>query len=333
MVTFGSNAQDFAKQVPVEKTRRPTGFYKQLGLDAATIISALWFSFAYQRYIENTTPLLVLVVVSIIFAIFSGLQAFMPQSLNRRIMVIILEAIALVAFFISTSGSRVFTLFFPLLLVFFIWGEILAKRDRKNSLRIRYFQTAQKQLGKVMTGLTLAVVIIFIPHLDVEKIFVPHGAYNTFFNLFASVTKRIYPEIDLRLSVGEVSKDIAELKLVGTDGFKELPLDEKEVVITRSSAELLKQVNKSLEIKIKRTQPVSDLFLAVITATLEDWQIRFGDAFLVGWGIIFFFIVRSIAVIIGWLGAFFGYLVFQFLQTINFVHAIGENSMQEVVEY
>jgi len=42
MVTFGSNAQDFAKQVPVEKTRRPTGFYKQLGLDAATIISALW---------------------------------------------------------------------------------------------------------------------------------------------------------------------------------------------------------------------------------------------------------------------------------------------------
>src|SRR3989344_4499612 len=132
MVTFGSNAQDFAKQVPVEKTRRPTGFYKQLGLDAATIISALWFSFAYQRYIENTTPLLVLVVVSIIFAIFSGLQAFMPQSLNRRIMVIILEAIALVAFFISTSGSRVFTLFFPLLLVFFIWGEILAK-DRKST--------------------------------------------------------------------------------------------------------------------------------------------------------------------------------------------------------
>ena len=333
MVTFGSNAQDFAKQVPVEKTRRPTGFYKQLGLDAATIISALGFSFVYQKYIESIIPLPVIVIVAVIFATFSGLQVFMPQSMHRRIIVIIIEAIALVAFFVSTYGSKVFIFYIPLLLIFFIWGEISARQERKNSLRIRYFQTAQKQLSKVMTGLTLTVVMIFIPHLDVDKIFVPHGAYNAFFDIFANVTKRIYPEIDLKLSVGEVSKDIAELKLTGTDGFKELPLKEKETITARASVELLRQVNKSLEIEIKSTQPVSDLFLAVITATLEDWQARLGNVFLVGWGIIFFFIVRSLAVLVGWLGAFFGYLVFQFLQTVNFVHAVGENSMQEVVEY
>ena len=330
---FRSLTQDFAKQVPVEKMRHPAGFYKQLGFDVVTVITALWFGFAYQRYVIGALSLPVLLSVLLFFTIFSGLQVFMPQSIKRRLLVILLEVIAILAFFMNSLTGQIFTLLIPLLLVFFIWGEISARRALKNNLRIRYFPTAQKQLSKTMTGLTLVVVIIFIPHLDIEKIFVPHGAYNAFFNLLANTTKRVYPEIDLRLSVNEVSKDIAELKLTGTEGFKNLSFEEKEVIIGRASTELVNQVNNALDINIKSTQPVSDLFFALITTTLEDWRNRLGNVFLVGWGIIFFFIARSVSIVIGWLGAFFGYLLFQFLQSVNYVHAIGENSMQEVVGY
>jgi len=334
MRNFGSTSQDFAKQVPVEKTRRPVGFYKQLGLDAATIVSALWFGFSYSMFIKGIVNLPILSIVLVIFITFSGLQVFMPQSMKRRTIVILLQTFFLLVFFISTEGVRIFTIIGPILLLFFFWGELMARREVKNNLRIRYFRTASKQIGKVTTGIAIAVVLLYMPYLDTAEVFIPEGGLNPFFKILTRVTDHFtFQKINLNLNVMEVAKDFAKMKLDGNKEFRELSLQEQEFAIDNASTEIIKQLEKSLKIKIDRSEPVSDLFRTLIINTLEDWRDRLGDVFIFGWLVALFFMAKSISVIIGWLGALFGYLIFQLLQSLNFIHAIGENSMQEVVEY
>jgi len=334
MRNFGSTSQDFAKQVPAEKTRRPVGFYKQLGLDAATVVSALWFGFSYSMFIDGVVSLPILSVVLVIFTTLSGLQVFMPQSMRRRTIVILLQTFSLLFFFISAEGVRIFTVIGPILLLFFFWGELTARREVKNNLRIRYFRTASKQIGKAMTGIAIAVVILYMPHLDTAEVFVPERGLNAFFKVLTRVTDHFtFQKINLNLNVSEVAKDFVKMKLDGNKEFRELSLQEQEFAVNNASIEIIKQLEKSLKIKIDRNEPVSDLFRTLIINTLEDWRDRLGDVFIFGWLVALFFVAKSLGVIIGWLGALFGYLIFQLFQSINFIHAIGENSMQEVVEY
>lgn len=329
-MVLGNRDQNFAKQVPVEKTRRPAGFYKQIAFDAATIIAALWFSFAYSQFLDGTTPLPILIVIAIIFSILSSIQAFLPQTLKRRTSIIVIEIIALLAFF---PTSPYLSYLIPLLFVFFLWGEISARQELKNSLRIRFFKTSLKQLSKVLTGITLLAVIIYLPQLDASKISVPESGFNTFFKIFTSITHKIYPEINLELTVGEVARDIAELKLKGNLDYLKLDFNSKENSIQTGANEIIKQLSEGLSSNIKSDQPASDLLYTLTTSTLEDWRNRLGDVFIIGWIIILFFLVKSLMVLIGWFSALIAYFIFQSLQSTNFIHAIGENSMQEVIEY
>jgi len=327
-----SERENFVNQIPEEKKLKPTGFYEGIILNIATVVSAAVLGFNFSFYVSGGISYLGSVISLVVFLAFISLEVFLTKEIKRSIVVILLTIIALMTPFLGNSLKVVGGMIIVLVIFFFI-GEFASRQERKTNLKVRFVKTVRQKIGKTITALVIAIIILFIPKMGSGGVFIPRDEFQSFFNLSARVAGRIYPEVNIDSTIDNVARDAAIFQLKRISDFNSLTETDKQKSITQASSKITTELTSTLGIDPGGSRRVDDLVYNLINSTLANWKEKLGDWFIIGWAIALFFVFRGIGSIISVISAGVGYLVFQLLLALDFIKIVGKNQTQDEVEF
>lgn len=324
--------QNLIERLTVETTSRPSEFYRSIFLDIFTVASALAVGFFYKLYLLKLVELWAPLLSLTIFSIFSTFEIFLIKSWSRRFFIIILEVAALVGFFYDQSLKLLLTVA-GLTLFFLLWGEASSRREARNSMEIRFFKTARIQLSKVVTAVAIIGVFFYLPHSKPQDILFSPSSFDGFFDWAAGVASNFYPNFRFTSSFEDLAKDIASSQLAKNADFNKITPAEQVKTIAEASDKIIKDLSRTLKITITAEEKTSKIFYNLIVNNLQGLKNKFGNQFLIVWGIILFFAVRGVGSIFIWFAALFSFFFYQMLLGFNVVRVVGENRTHEVIEF
>ena len=217
--------------------------------------------------------------------------------------------------------------------VFGLWGELTLRHELKENMAVRFIKLSQVYYSKVLTGVVLAVVILYYPMLDATKIYVPQGLVAGAFEWSSTFVHKIYPEVDLNNSFGTFIKSIAKLSLSDKPEFKSLTPSDQEHYLDQTYLGMLETVEKSIGSVIDAEQSVAEVLYKFLNSLFEGWKQKFGDLFFAVWVIAVFLVVRSFGVIFAWAVSLIAFLIYQVLIVSKMLRVVGESRIKEVLEY
>lgn len=203
----------------------------------------------------------------------------------------------------------------------------------KNGLEIKFFSAAGPVLRKLVTVLSLLLVVLYLPRLNQGNIFISQDSFRSFFDFTNGIVSNFYPEINLNSSFGQLTESFARLELETNSAFRAMSPSDRAAAIQQVSSQVSNSLSKILGVAISPNEAASDVFYNFIVGTLNGWSGRFGVWFVFGWALTVFLIVRSFGVLFYWAASFVAFVVYQILLTSGVVHIIGEARTHEIAEF
>lgn len=317
---------------PAVRTERPTSFYKAIFFDVLTVLSALWFSYAYRQFIDGGFSYFFPLLGAALFSVLALLGALLVEYLRRRFLVLGLSTLAFIVFFYEQPIEFIL-LGAVSAFVYLGWAEFLGRRELENALEIKFFRFARIYLQKLTTGLILMGVIVYLPRLNIVENILPRATFQNFFDWSSGIVERFYPSVDLSSSFDKLTESIAKIQLRGAPFFEDASVKEQENLINETAGRLIDNISKLVNATISGDQPVTDTTYELITNALEAWQKRFGVWFFVVWLIALFLLVRSVAILFHLAIGVLAWLAYQFLLAANVIYVTSELRSKKVVRF
>lgn len=329
--TIRGTRGNLLEQIPAEKVIRPKGFYKSIVIDFLTVASALYFGYSASNFLQNGG------VVALSFGVFplllfSSLEVILTKSLLRRFLILVLETIAILSFFLN---EQIFYLAVAggIFLAFSLWGEILSRSEIINCIEVRFLKFIFPLLNKTMTALAFIVIIFYLPHWDSKNIFVSKQAFGGIFTFSTGFIHDFYPEINFNSTVNDLAREITVYELTGTYPYEDLPVVAQQTLLNQILSQTQEQLRKFLGSNITGNETLRDVSYDLILKSLVDWREQFGGWFIAAWLAVLFLVARSFGVIILWVSALISLLVYQLLVAFNFIAIRGESTTKETVKF
>ncbi len=319
-------------RVKPETPARQPGVYKPIIFDVLSVIAAYGVGWAYAQYLTAKMPITNLSAVLVAFAALSTLQVFFTKGLDRRLLILILETIAMLFLFYKYD-LRILSAAAAVLLVFRLWGEKIGRTELENGLEVRFFKAALPALQKLTTALIVAFVILYFPQWSQKNAFVSKDAFQTFFEWTAGTVKNFYPTINLSSSFGNLTQDLARFGLLNNPDFRNLPAQNQELMVKQAAVQVADSLRKNIGGEILNNEPVSGVVYRLILETLTRWKDQFQNWFLVGWAIAVFFVIRGFGFIFYGLAGLIAFIIYQILLSFGFIHIFGESRTHETIEF
>lgn len=262
----------------------------------------------------------------------SVFQMLLLWSWERRVFVMVLEMAALVGFFYSLSwiylGGVAAIGFF-----FFMWGEIISHRELKNNLEIKFFKTVRPQLNRLVTGMVLVAVLLYLPQWDAKKSFFSEETFGTVFGWSVGFSKGFYPELTFDKSIGDFAKSVARLELVQQKEFRELPAEGQAITISQAEKLIITSLESTLKITLNPKDTMQATVYRLLTDAFAALNEKFGSRFLFVWAVGVFFFARTFGLIVQLILSLAAATLYQLCLGMNLIHVAGESRTQEIVEY
>ncbi len=308
------------------------GVYQALVLDGLSVITALLFGFGYRMYLAGSFSPWVLITLMLAFGVMTGLHAIMAANKVRRLLVILAEVVAIGFFFFNFD--RVFLLTATALLyIFLAAGYLQTRQELFYSTTIRFFKHTHGILGKFITGTLLFMVLLYVPELTPGATFVPQATFSQFFNWSAHVVEIMYPSLPLTGSFGDVAQNVAETQLKENPEFAQLSPQAQSSTVASNADALITNFSKSLGVAIEASDTVPSVMYEFIQKTLTGWRIRFASAFLLGWTVLIFFVLRSVGILFVFISQIVLGFVYEILLATKLITIKQEPTTREIITY
>jgi hypothetical protein len=311
---------------------KSAGFYKTIVLDALSILAAFALGYSYREYLVAGASLLVVIGVFLVFGVFSALQALLCKEAGRRAFIVLCEVVALGSFFYAIDVHFLIAAAASAFILFF-WGYLGSRSEIDYGMEIRPFKVTRSVIGKVMTGTIIFMIVIYIPLWNQNSVFIPEKSFDAFFNWGASVIETFNPKISLSGSVGDLVDSIARTQLESAPSFKSLSPQNQNALIAQGANGIIDNISKNIGINIQSSDTINAAVYQFVTNTFTGWENRFQGAFFVGWGVVLFFVARSIGIIFVWIDQLLFVFVYEVLRAFRFMRIIEESRMKEIVKY
>jgi hypothetical protein len=306
--------------------------YKALAIDAVAVLSAAFFGYAYYAYLSRGFSVWLLLAAFTFFAVLAALQAFLVTRMGRALLVILLESIGVVGFFLADNW-RILVITWAVVFVFLVWGYLSGRRRLTNSITIPFFGTSGTTLGKFTTGLLIFMVLIYAPQIGGNPLLVSQKSFRSFFNWAASVANGFYPEISLKGSFENFSESFTRMELQNNPSFNNLTQDQQAAAITQGTQQFEQDFLGNASSSVATSSPASDAFYNVLQGMMNAWQTESGGWFVVGWAAVIFIALRSIGIIFIWLAEFVTLMFYELLLATGFMKITEEEHIREMIGY
>lgn len=324
--------ENFVREYKFESTKRPSSFYKTIGLHVLTVASAFLFGFFYWRYLSGASSVGYLISALVVYLVFTSLEAILVKNLRMRTLIIGLEVFALILMFSKTPlgilSVTIFTLAFMATL-----GEITARKKMSNSITPSYLKIARSKTTRMVTALSLMVILLYAPRLDQNGNLISEGAFDRIFQQVVSIAQKIYPTLNFEDSVSDFAESLANQSLRKNEQFLELDPQNQSTSVAQSGEKIITDLEESLKVEINSSEKLSDVAYFVVSNKLSKLQESLKDQFRFGWLIILFFIIRSFGFIVTLVVSAIVEALIHLMLSANFVHVVGENRTKESVKF
>ena len=275
-----------------------------------------------------------MVVIGLLAAlgVLSGLQALLIQGTNRRIAVIFVEVIAMGIFFYNFDPPFLVAALI-LAFVLFVWGYWETRRELHYATTIRFFSTTRGVLGKFVTATLLFMILLYVPQQSSRSFFLPESSFSAFFTWSAGLAETWYPNLPLTGSFGDLAQNLVQSQLKGNPAFENLSPANQSTTIAMNATQLVASFSNNLGVAIHASDTIASVAYDFIMRTLTGWQNRFAGAFLVGWTVVIFLVLRSIGIAFGWLIQLLLAACYELLLSTGAVKVKERPATQEVIEF
>jgi len=310
----------------------PPGFYQAVILDALSLFSAIGFGYTYRNFLTGTMSGWWVISLLAAFGVCSGLQALLINKTSRRLLVIAGEVIVMGAFFYG-SDPAFFVAALLLMFGFLALGYWEMRQELHHATTIRFFTVTKGMLGKFMTGILLLMILLYLPQQSSPALFISENSFDSFFTWSANFVQLWYPNLPLIGSFGDLSQKLIESELKNNPTFKSLSLENQSTTVATNASQLLTSFSNNLGFTVHASDTVASVVYSFIMETLGGWQNRFAGAFVVGWSVLIFLVLRSIGIVFVWLIQILLAICYEILLALGVIKVREHPATQEVVEF
>lgn len=311
------------------------GFYRSIILDVLSIASAFALGYSYHEYLAVGASPLIVLGAFLIFGIIAAVQALLSKSAGRRLFVMLCEAAALGLPFYAFRVSHPYFLLAAVLSFFilFLWGYLESRSVINDSLNFRPFRATERTVSKIVTGLIIFMIVIYIPSWNENDIFISQKSFDVVFDWGAGAINAFYPSVILSGSVWDFASKLARGQLENTASFEQMTFQAQDALVAQNAASIVSAVSKGIGSDVQSTDAVSATVYQFIIKTLIGWKNHFQNIFLIGWGIVLFLAARTIGIALIWVDQFFFLFFYEILLAFRFMRIKEESRTKEVIEY
>ncbi|MDP2598486.1 MAG: hypothetical protein Q8P49_01510 [Candidatus Liptonbacteria bacterium] len=325
-------SQNLIKQVNIESPYRKAGFWKPVVLDVFTLAAALGAGYAYSQYLSGAIMFSWLLLAIGVYAAISTLHVFFTRDFSRRLLVLILETAAFLAFFYQINWWLL-VISAGAILILCVWGYLAGRFELDNGLDIRFFRASVPFLKKFTTAMVLALVTLYLSQWNANHLFLSHDNFQKFFDWASGLASGFYPGITFNSSFGELARSIARAELQGDPNFSKLTSANQDMFVGQTAEQIAATFSKTIGSPISPSEPTENVLYNFIISTMDNWKAQFQNWFFAIWAVIVFLAIRAFGLIFYWLVAILSFIFYQILLAAGFVHIIGESRTHEVVVY
>ncbi|HUX36231.1 MAG TPA: hypothetical protein VMV71_04400 [Candidatus Paceibacterota bacterium] len=330
-ITTENLSENLLEQVPIEKTLRPKGFYKTIGLDALSVLSAIWVGYACGDFLQNGAVLNFAISV-FPFLILNSFETILIKSLGRRFLVIAAETVIFLLFFYRDPQIYLFAAG-GAFLAFSLWGEIMSRSLVSTSLEVNFLKFTAPFFKKTITGLILFTIIIFVPNWNKNNVFISPAAFGGVFVWSSGIAQNFYPELNFNSTVNDLARNITSYQLSSSAYYKTLPGAVQKSVFDQTLPQISDRLKQVLGGNLSGDEKISDVLYKIILNSLNSWRADYGAWFIFAWIAVVFLASRTIGAFVWWLSALISWLIYQFLVALNFVAIRGETVTKEALAF
>ncbi len=308
----------------------PKRFWKALAIEILAVALAAATGFVYARFIDDHASLNLLLAVLTGFFAVSLLRTIIVGGTWRRILGIVLETMAFLAFF---TGVDLRYLIWAAIFIFAgsITADIASRRSYENSIKFRFMPFARIRIGRAFTGLLLAALTLYLPQWQDAKALVPRETFGKFYAATASTAKTVTPSLELQVTVGEFARKLISDQLGRDSEFSKMAPYLQEEEIAQAAKLMLEEAERTLKVELRPEMQLEDAFYAYANNMAEGWRRSFGGAFEAFWLVAIFVLLRGIGIGVVWMALGVSFLVYEALSVLGFVAVIGETRTKEQV--
>ncbi|MBI5221120.1 MAG: hypothetical protein HY978_04805 [Candidatus Liptonbacteria bacterium] len=326
--------QNLLKETPAERIARPAGFYQEIVLDALTVISATFLGFGLAAYLEDRWSLWSLVAALAPFTTCAVLGNIIRTGLGRRLLIVMIAVLAFSIPFWNWPDANL-PWVIGVAAVTFAWGALASRQEAESGLRLRFFRAARLQIGKIVTGLTVVAILLYLPRYSALPAPISDNTFRQFFAWTTDIASNFYQEIRFNTDVGTLLKDLARysLELQENLSYRNLPPDIQKEFLDKATDQLLEKSRTATQLNIKPEDSVESVAYRLASGAVGKWRQMFGGWFLVFWAAGVFLVMRGVGVFATWLLILAAFFIYQALLGMNILGLTGEGATREVVKW
>lgn len=309
--------------------------WKIIALDTFSVLFAGMFGYSFLRYLAGGFSFWFVLVALLLWGAVSVLQGFLQQKTSHRILIIFFESIALILFFYTYAWQSL-AITAALVLIVLVWGYFSVRRALGNAIEIRFFNLSSKVVGKVVTAAVIFMIVMYASLANNNgNFFVSENGFNVFFTWAAGFVNNFYPTVPLTGSFSDFAQAIARMQLQGNPTFQQLTPAEQSAALAQSSDEVMSALSNESSTAITSstaTEPASNAIYDYLAGVSAKLQARFNNLFIGAWGLILFLILRSIGIIVVWVGQFVALIFYELLLSVGFMKISEQPATKENFE-
>lgn len=328
--------QNFLNQISAEKLQAtPPGFYKSIFLELLSIVAAFIFGYLYYLFIKFSFPLYWILVSLVIFGTLQFLRALLVRGALRALLVTLFEVIGIILpfyLFDKTSNLSFLVAAALVMITFFFFGNLSSKQELENEVRIKFFKIGKKLIGKFITAVALAVVILYLPYWQTKDIFISEKNFQSLFSLATSFAQKLYPEINFNSTLEEFAETLAKFQLEKNKSFFTFSSTDRQKAIQNLSSQILKSIIEDNSVAQKNENLGKFTYYSILNS-LTNWYNNYQHWFLIVWATAVFVVLKILGFIFAWILLIFAFFVYQLLLNFEIISATFENRAKENVEF
>lgn len=314
-----------------------------LGIIWAFLIGFSAINFFLGQPIIGSSALLILTLALLFFLINFAFESLFSQSL--RWLMIILQSIAITVgvYLANPAGFISWQIGWIVFFVLFFWfGRNLIQVAAEGMMKLRWHSMTRKGLAQIVTAFTLFLSIslgILLWQQPADKMFISETGLTSILNSGNLIGRLYIKDLDWKMKTDDFLRAVTE-KTIGSaletalgKNIQSLPADyvakQKQALIEKSIPDLKKQLSQLIGAPISGSESIGHVayeFVSIKYRALPSSVRQIIIAVLV---VLFFLALRFVAAIFSLVARILGYLFYEILLALGFVHVVYENRTKE----
>lgn len=308
--------------------------FKVNGVAVFGILSALLLSYSLKLFLNSLSSIsfVIFLATAALFLMALFLKVLFIKQIERVLLTIFLEGVALLSFFVG--GALTFAVGGVFLAwVFCVAAYFAGRKEIAYGLKIHPFRISRVVLSRGITALSLFITFAYLSLAHTGGAIISEDIFKRIVLPNDAIVHYFYPQLSLTDTFADAARSLVMSNLGKNQSFVALPADQKTLAINSSLKDLKSFVKK--EYLNNADFGDNDKLIDIIYRSFIQFLSRVPEGeqgwITFGFGLVFFLVIRSLGMLFGLLISPLAVVLYEILIASGFGLVVLETTSKEIV--